>query len=79
MSRPAPIGRCEPSPADREWRWHWLKHGDDIRPAEYHQYADMLPMWTIGQYYDSGTATWMYDRGWRYLGPAIPPSHTSQP
>jgi hypothetical protein len=67
------VSRCEPAPEDRHHRWHWLRRADVARPAEYCRYRNSEPLWAVGQYMDSGTASWMYECGWRYVGPAVPP------
>jgi hypothetical protein len=61
---------CEPPIKHRDVEWHWLCLGEDEPPE---------PMlWLSGRYYSmsrSGgvSADFLYEEGWRYVGPARPP------
>lgn len=62
---------CEPPPEHRGHRWHWLRNQDGEVEAAY--LVRPQAWMTVGST-QVFSARYMSDRGWRYVGPAIPPA-----
>lgn len=67
------VDRLAPPPEHDHQRWHWIETKFGVMPASW------IPMIGSGLWNISGNTKAANDpsvlRGWKYIGPAIPPEY----